>query len=149
VAYLDDDNWWGPDHLDALVRAVADHDWAYSLRWYADPDSARPLCVDLWESVGPGVGVYAERFGGFVDPSCLLIDRVACEPALALWCHPLPGDASGMSTDRPVFAYLRDHGRGAGTGRPTAFYTIRPTDPNHPARLRWIAGANGADGSPP
>jgi SAM-dependent methyltransferase len=143
VAYLDDDNWWAPDHLDSLVGAVAGHDWAYSLRWYAD-GSGKPLCVDAWESVGPGAGAFAEKFGGFVDPSCLLIDRVACEPALRLWCHPLPEDASGMSTDRTVFAYLRGRRRGAGTGRATAFYTLSPSDTNHPVRMAWIARAAGA-----
>jgi hypothetical protein len=141
VAYLDDDNWWAPDHLSSLVRAVEGHDWAYSLRWFVDHETGEPLAVDRWESVGPGAGVFAGRFGGFVDPSCLLIDKVACEPALRLWCHPLPGDATGMSTDRPVFAYLRERGRGAGTGRATAYYTLGPSDPNHQSRLRWIASA--------
>jgi hypothetical protein len=102
VAYLDDDNWWAPDHLGSLVGAIAGHDWAYALRWYADEQTGRGVGVDRWESVGPDAGVYAKRFGGFVDPSCLLIDAVACEPALRLWCHPLPGDATAMTTDRTV-----------------------------------------------
>jgi hypothetical protein len=139
VAYLDDDNWWAPDHLSSLVRAARGRDWAYSLRWYAD-GSGKPLCVDAWESVGPDAGAYAGKFGGFVDPSCLLIDKVACEPALRLWCHPLPGDPSGMTTDRTVFEYLRGR-RGAGTGRATAFYTLSPSDTNHTIRMRWIASA--------
>lgn len=138
VAYLDDDNWWAPDHLSLLMRAVRGHDWAYSLRWFVDPDTGAPLQVDQWESVGPGRGVFAQKFGGFVDPSCLLIDKVACEPALRQWCHPLEGDARGMSADRTMFAWLRARPV-AGTGTPTVYYTLGPSDINHQARMQWIA----------
>jgi len=141
VAYLDDDNWWGPDHLVSLVGAISGRDWAYSLRWFADADTSAPLCIDTWESVGPDAGVFKDRFGGFVDPSCLLIDKVACEPALRLWCQPLPDDPTGMSTDRAVFNYLRQHGRGAGTGRATAFYQLSRSDPNHEVRMQLIEKA--------
>ncbi len=74
VAYLDDDNWWAPEHLADLTAAVVGYDWAYSLRWYADGESGRPLCVDRWESVGLDAGCYREVYGGFVDPS-LPFDR--------------------------------------------------------------------------
>jgi hypothetical protein len=145
VAYLDD-NWWAPDHLASLVRAIAGHDWAFSLRWYADPTTGAPLCVDTWESVGPDAGVYAGRFGGFVDPSCLLIDKTACEPALRLWCLPLPSDARGMSSDRQVFAYLREQKRGAGSGRASTYYTLNAADVNHSKRLQRIAQARDRSG---
>jgi hypothetical protein len=138
VAYLDDDNWWHENHLASLLHAVAGHDWAWSLRWYADDQQATPLCIDRWESVGPGAGVYRKRFGGFVDPGCLLIDKIACESVLRLWCLPLPGDRTAMSTDRPVFAYLHKRKRHAGTGLATAYYTIQPSDCMHRQRLRWI-----------
>jgi len=138
VAYLDDDNWWGPDHLSTLIRAIDGKDWAYSLRWFVDSATEEPLVVDTWESVGPGAGVFNDRFGGFVDPSCLLIDKIACEPALRLWCQPLPDDPSGTSTDRAVFDYLRQHGRYAGTGLATAFYTLQESDVNHAVRMEQI-----------
>ena len=87
VAYLDDDNWWAPDHLTTLHRAIQGTDWAFSLRWFVDPRTKRPLCIDAWESVGPAAGVYRKRFGGWVDPNCLMIDKLACEPALCLCQH--------------------------------------------------------------
>lgn len=139
VAYLDDDNWWGPDHLLSLRQAVDGHHWAYSLRWYADAQTSRPLCVDRWESMGPDAGVFRDRFGGFVDPSCLLIDKIACEPVLRLWATALSQDTTGMSSDRPVFAWLRQHGHGVGTQRATAYYTLGPGDSLHAQRLSWIA----------
>jgi hypothetical protein len=138
VAYLDDDNWWHPSHLSTLLHAARGRDWAWSLRWYVDPDHETPLCIDRWESVGPDAGVFRERFGGFVDPSCLLIDKIACEPVLRWWSIPLPGDPVGMSADRHVFAWLRRHGRDAGTNQATAYYTIHPSDGMHQRRLQWI-----------
>jgi hypothetical protein len=139
VTYLDDDNWWHPNHLRSLLNAVQGHDWAWSLRWYVDAERGEPLCVDHWESVGPELGVFKQRFGGFVDPNCLLIDKIACEPVLRWWSIPLPGDPVGMSADRHVFAWLRQHGRHAPTGQATACYVIHPSDGMHLQRLRWIA----------
>jgi hypothetical protein len=138
VAYLDDDNWFGKDHLRTLRDAMAGRDWAFSQRWYVEQGTGTPLCVDEWESVGPGAGVFRERFGGFVDPNCLMIDKVACEPALRWWCFPLRGDPRAMSEDRLVFDYLMRHHPWGATGRATSFYEIQPEDGMHPYRLRWI-----------
>lgn len=52
VAYLDDDNWWRPDHLQLLHAAMAHADWAFSLRWFVHPTSRRAICVDQWEFSG-------------------------------------------------------------------------------------------------
>lgn len=144
VAYLDDDNWFGEDHIRTLRGALVDHDYAFSLRWYVDRESGQPLCIDEWESVGPDVGVFRQRFGGFVDPNCLMLDKVKCEPALRWWCFPLPGDPRAMSEDRMVFDYLRKHHRGSATGRATSYYVIHPEDGMHPRRLQWVREKTGA-----
>ncbi len=39
VAYLDDDNWWGPNHLKLMRAAIAQADWAFSLRWFVHPET--------------------------------------------------------------------------------------------------------------
>ena len=137
VAYLDDDNWWAPDHLSSLLRAIAGAQWAFSLRWFVDEATQQPLAVDSWESVGPGRGVYQKKFGGFVDPSTLLIDKIACEPVLRWWCQPLPGDPRAMSADRQVFNLLR-HYKCQGSGKPTCFYTMQSSDGMHSSRMRQI-----------
>ncbi|MCQ8240749.1 glycosyltransferase family 2 protein [Rhizosaccharibacter radicis] len=140
VAYLDDDNWWQAEHLRALLDAVRDADWAYSYRWFVHPDTRRPVCVDQWESVGVGRGIFRERFGGFVDPNCLMIDKRRCAAALARWNEPLEGDPKAMSADRNVFNELLSL-LGAPSGRPTTFYVLDPTDGMHPFRLERMGPA--------
>ncbi|MFL5256979.1 MAG: glycosyltransferase family 2 protein [Rhodopila sp.] len=139
VAYLDDDNWWAPEHLTQLRAATDAAEWAFALRWYVHPETRRPACIDIWESVGPGQGIYNERFGGFVDPSCLMINKVACPLAAHNWNFPLQGDP--MSADRSVFAFLSKNHKLRGTGRATVFYTVQPTDGMHPVRLKLMDGA--------
>jgi hypothetical protein len=147
VAYLDDDNWFHPAHLGSLRSAVDHAQWAYSLRWFVHPQTLRPICVDTWESVGPGRGLFNERFGGFVDTNCLLINKQACEPALMAWNTPIPGDPAAMSEDRMVFDALRRGYWSAGTNRPTVFYRINETDGLHPIRLRTMGDAYAAAGA--
>ncbi|EHH69084.1 glycosyltransferase family protein [Gluconobacter morbifer] len=140
VAYLDDDNWWSSDHLSSLLQAIDGEDWAWSGRWFIHPQTMKPICEDLWESVGIGGGVFRERFGGFVDPNCLMIDRVRIPEVLDLWNRPLPGDESQMSADRSVFNLLK--GRpGRPTGQYSAWYVVRETDGMHPFRLRAMGEA--------
>jgi hypothetical protein len=140
IAYLDDDNWWAPDHLADLLAAIRGKDWAFSLRWYVDPDSGAPLIVDAIESVGPGRGGYADTLGGWVDPNCLMIDATACEPVFRLWCHPYFDDETRMSADRRVFDALKASTNVGETARPTCFYTMNPDDAAHAKRLAWIDG---------
>jgi hypothetical protein len=140
IAYLDDDNWWGRGHLASLARAIAPVDWAFSLRWYVHPETALPICVDEWESVGPGAGVF-ENSGGWVDPNCLMIKRRACAPVIPWWTVPLPGDQNGMSADRLVFDYLRRHRKSAGTNEASAFYVLDPNDGLHGKRLEVMGDA--------
>jgi hypothetical protein len=138
VAYLDDDNWFAEDHLSSLLQAISGAEWAFSLRWYVDEQKQEPLCVDEWESVGPHAGFFNDRFGGFVDPNCLMIDKLQCEAALRWWSIPLYGDPVGMSGDRHVFKHLLQHHPCAGTGRATSYYVIHAKDAMHPIRQQWI-----------
>lgn len=141
VAYLDDDNYWRSDHLRLLHDAMNQADWAFSLRWFLHPVSRRPICVDEWELVGPGRGFFKGAYGGFVDPSCLMLNKVTCEGVLPWWNRPLRADASAMSADRSVFSALCRSFKGIGTDQPTAFYQINPADPVHAARVQLMGDA--------
>jgi glycosyltransferase involved in cell wall biosynthesis len=124
LAYLDDDNWWAPTHLADLRAAIEGFDWAFSKRWYVDPETLTPLCIDEWESAGPGKGYYARRFGGFVDANCLMLDKQACHWVLPAWCVPSNAD-KGSGVDRTIFVRLKARHSVAWTGNATAFYIFR------------------------
>jgi hypothetical protein len=138
VAYLDDDNWWHETHIERLRAAIAGKDWAYTLRWFVDPDSLEPLAVDRWESVGPGQGVFAQAYGGFVDPNCLMIDKLKCDAAIRGWAIPMSADARARTADRTVFHALRRSPAVGFTGAPTSYYVIAPIDDHSAYRLNWI-----------
>ena len=151
IAYLDDDNWWAPDHLSSLfdtIQGGQNIGWAYSFRWYVDPDNFETLCLDQWESVGPDRGVYAEKAGGFVDPNCLMIDKILCEPVLRWWSVPM-FEARGEGADRNVFNALKAGYAWAETRRATSYYVIGPEDRMNPHRQKWIADYKAADQNPP
>ena len=148
VAYLDDDNWWDPTHLASMRRALANAQWAFALRWYVHPESGRPVAIDHWESVGPGRGFFGPRLGGFVDPSCLIIDKTACPDAVLAWNFPLLAE-DAKSADRRVFGILNSRYRAAGTGAATVYYRMNPSDEMHPHRLGWLGDAYDAAGPSP
>ncbi|MSP48598.1 MAG: glycosyltransferase family 2 protein [Alphaproteobacteria bacterium] len=145
VAYLDDDNWWGPDHLSDLAQALDGHDWAFSQRWYVDPATDVPLTIDRWESVGIG-GAFSETFGGFVDTSSLMLEKGRCHMVFPLWAIAMFPKGSGE--DRMVFQALKEMA-GRTTGKATSFYRLNPADGNHGRRLEWIAAARAGTESDP
>jgi glycosyltransferase involved in cell wall biosynthesis len=140
VAYLDDDNWWHPQHLVLMRNAIGEAEWGFALRWFVHPETRRPIAVDTWESVGPGQGIFNEQFGGFVDPSCLMINKLACPLAAPYWNFPLKGDP--MSADRNVFNFLsKAHKNWKTSGKASVFYTLNANDGLHPLRVRIMGDA--------
>ena len=136
VCYLDDDNWIGETHIASLLSAIRDRDWAFTLRWYVDPDTDRLLGIDRWESAGPGEGVFKNKFGGFVDPNCLMIDKMRCPHVPPLWSVPLK--ARTPTADRTVFEALRKASAYGATGQATSYYVTNAHDENHLFRLNWV-----------
>jgi hypothetical protein len=140
VAYLDDDDWWDDSHLALMLTALADAQWAFSLRRYVNPLTQAEIGEDRWESVGPGKGAYNEQFGGFVCPSCLALDKMHFAHLLHMWGYS-PFDA-GDGEDRLFFELLVNSGASwAGTNAVTTSYAINPADKNHPRRLEWFEEA--------
>jgi len=135
LAFLDDDNWYAPNHLDSLARVIAGRHWAFSLRHFVDSRTGEALGIDQWESVGPGLGVYAKRFGGFCDTSTYMLDSQAAENVLPHWSYGVSIDGAGE--DRRIFQELRQQPYGA-SGLATVYYALSHTDPNHGLRVRWL-----------
>ena len=144
IAYLDDNDWWSANHLTFLKSAIDGKHWAWSGRWMVHPQTGWPICPDEWDSVGPGKGINAERFGGFVQPSGLMMDAQACNVILPLWSMAAFADGSGE--DRLIFDQLNKNHPGAGTGLFTSFCTLTLDTLSHDhhkweflaRRLNWI-----------
>jgi len=135
VAYLDDDDWYKEDHCASLLRAIDGNKWAYAYSVYADGNSGQELCVDGIESVGVDQGIYAARFGGFVRPSALAIDKLQLLHIVHLWsCAAFAG---GDGEDRLVFGQLRREPHGC-TGNATVCCALDPNDALHAQRLQFM-----------
>lgn len=128
VAYLDDDDWYGADHLARLLKTIGSRHWAFSRRWLVDPRTGWPICPDEWDSVGPGRGINQARFGGFVQPSGLMLNKVACQSMTHLWANAAFSD--GRGEDRLVFDALRNVSW-ASTGEATYFCTLSEDSITH------------------
>ncbi|HEV8500755.1 MAG TPA: hypothetical protein VGR63_04205 [Casimicrobiaceae bacterium] len=140
VAYLDDDNYYAPQHVATMVAAVAGKAWGFALRHFVDDNSDRLVCVDTWESVGPGRGVYRTAHGGFVDTNCYFLDTLACADVFPEWALTrYPGGTGG---DRQVLEKLRDRPFGS-NGAATVYYRIRLAR-QHPYQL-WQMKRLGVD----
>ena len=146
VAYLDDDNWFAERHIESLLAAIRGHDWAFSLRWFVDEATRQPVGIDTFESIGPGKGVYNVGLGGWVDPNCLMIDKLNCEPVLRCWSTQFPFRGKNWSSDRTVFDALR-HRRWICTRKPTVFYAMHESDLNHAARMQYLSESRSAEAS--
>jgi hypothetical protein len=136
VAYLDDDNWFAPGHLSSLRDAVTGYDWGFSFRIFVSPHSQEPVCIDEWESVGPGRGIFREKANGFADPNTIMLNKLKCHVILPHWSTG-PYD-EGRGCDRIVFDHLQAHYTWRGTGRATSFYTFSESDAMQDSRLQMF-----------
>lgn len=66
LCFCDDDNWLDANHVESLVAAMGENQWAYSLRKLVNPDGS------FWDyDDGESLGIWT----GFVDTNCYMMDR--------------------------------------------------------------------------
>lgn len=90
IFYLDDDNWYEPDHIESLVSLIENHDlgWAYSLRRIVDADG-NFICEDNCESLG----CHRNSHGHFlVDNSCYAVRTNVAVRHSHAWYVPVISD---------------------------------------------------------
>jgi len=129
LAYLDDDDWWAPNHLSGLLTVISDKDWAFSLRMLTDRETGRVICRDEWDSVGPGKGINNDYYGGFCCPSTLMLNKQCCHFLLPKWS--LAAFADGGGEDRLMFEDLKEAGW-ASSGLYSCFYELSVEAQNAP-----------------
>jgi len=97
ICWLDDDNWFEPDHIEKLVEAKGDKPYAYSLRALRNSDGSF-FANDDFESIG--------HHGGFIDLNCYLMERNIAVQIAPLW-YKTTGEL--MIGDRFVYQALREN----------------------------------------
>jgi glycosyltransferase involved in cell wall biosynthesis len=95
ICYLDDDNWYEPDHIESLVEMIEKHDlgWAYSLRKIVN-NEGNFICDDNCESIGcipNSVNQY------LVDNSCYVVRTDVARRHSHAWYVPIVSDRSFQS----------------------------------------------------
>ncbi|MFC0820225.1 glycosyltransferase family 2 protein [Moraxella marmotae] len=138
VCYLDDDNWYEPNHIASLVHTLQNSQahYAYALRNFCD-ESGDLICPDHWESVGDYDSLPSEVYLDIlsknqklkmkfnrvtprhIDTNCYFFPRDLALSLAVTW------ENGGRLNDKAVFKRLCDVGAvGISTGQFTVNYTF-------------------------
>jgi glycosyltransferase involved in cell wall biosynthesis len=92
ICYLDDDNWYEPDHIESLVEMIEKHDlgWAYSYRKIVD-NEGNFICEDNCESLGMQLNSGNQYL---VDNSCYVVRTNVARRHSHAWYVPVISDRS-------------------------------------------------------
>jgi glycosyltransferase involved in cell wall biosynthesis len=92
ICYLDDDNWYEPDHIESVVEMIEKHDigWAYSLRKIVD-NEGEFICEDNCESLGC---IPNSDNQYLVDNSCYAVRTDVARRHSHAWYVPIISDRS-------------------------------------------------------
>lgn len=95
ICYLDDDNWYEPDHIESVVEMIEKHDlgWAYSYRKIVDNEGSF-ICEDNCESLGMQLNSDNQYL---VDNSCYAVRTNVARRHSHAWYVPVVSDRSFQS----------------------------------------------------
>ena len=131
VCFLDEDNFFEPDHVASLVaavRATPGGRWAFALRNVVDADGAF-VCRDECESLGSLHPPFNAPGDGHVDANCYLLGRELAVLVAPLWYGPTRPGGGRPEPDRAVARALLARARPACTNRR---HTVNYTAGNRP-----------------
>jgi glycosyltransferase involved in cell wall biosynthesis len=116
IFYLDDDNWYEPDHIESLASMIEEHDlgWAYSLRKIVD-NEGNWICDDNCESLGCHPNSHQQYL---VDNSCYAVRTDVARKHSHAWYVPIVSDRNFQAE------LMRNRVRAGTTGRHTINYRL-------------------------
>jgi glycosyltransferase involved in cell wall biosynthesis len=116
IFYLDDDNWYEPDHIESLASMIEEHDlgWAYSLRNIVD-NEGNLICEDNCESLGCHPNSHQQYL---VDNSCYAVRTDVARKHSHAWYVPIISDRNFQAE------LMRNRVRAGTTGRHTINYRL-------------------------
>jgi glycosyltransferase involved in cell wall biosynthesis len=118
IFFLDEDNWYAPDHIESLVKVLEQNAFAYSLRQIYD-ENKNYLCDDNCESLGkwPIYFTHGNEESFLIDTSSFAFRRDFLITASQFWHH-------GWGGDRHFFYAVKDHCRWDTNGKHTLCYRL-------------------------
>lgn len=119
IAFLDEDNWYAPEHLPAVSQMLKSADAAWSHRTIHAKDGTF-VCDDRCESLGPKAGVGGRRL---VDTSCWAFRTAWLRPYASFWDFSFGADARWSA-----FAFDQFADRIAATGLYAVRYRLGSSD---------------------
>jgi hypothetical protein len=126
ISYLDEDNWFDPDHVETLIFAIrkTQSRWAFSLRKICD-FNGNVIALDNCESLGNLHHVFLNKGHFHIDTNCYLLHRevaVRCSP---LWYRQGRWTEGKLGPDTLVCRMLLKHHPKTCTNRKhTLNYTV-------------------------
>ena len=138
VAFLDEDNWFEPDHIETLVKTIEakNLDFAYSLRKIHSP-TKKYLCNDECESLGkwPIFMSRGSQYGNqyLVDTSSYLFKREFIQKTCHLW------HSGAWGEDRRYYYAVKDKAKYDTSGKYTLCYRL-DGNPNSVTEQFFIEG---------
>jgi hypothetical protein len=110
ICYLDQDNWFEPDHVASLIAAIQANgsQWAFSLRNIVD-EEGNLVIPDLCESLGNLHHVFNSPTDYLVDTSCYMLRREVAVHFAPAWYGPTRPPRGQMERDRLFCRLLLEH----------------------------------------
>lgn len=103
IFFLDEDNWYAPDHVESLVKVLEQNDFAYSLRSIYDEDK-NFLCEDNCESLGKWPIYFTHDDPQYlVDTSSFAFRKDFIQKTCHLW------HSGAWGEDRRYLYAVKDH----------------------------------------
>lgn len=130
VCWLDEDNWFDPEHLESLLEALmsANAGWAFSLRKIVD-SAGKFIALDQCESLGNLHPTILSDADYHIDTSCYLLARDLAIQFAGAWNRiARPPDNEGPGPDRLLCRLLmKYYPNGPCTRLYTLNYTVAST----------------------
>ena len=123
IAFLDEDNWFRPDHIETLVKTIEQKnlDFAFALREIYSP-TKKYLCNDECESLGkwPIFMSRGSQYGNqyLIDTSAYLFKAEFIQKTCHLW------HSGAWGEDRRYFYAVKDHAKFDTNGKYTLCYRL-------------------------
>ena len=110
IAFLDEDNWLEPDHLQSLLRAIRSTEslWAFSLRNIVD-QAGGFITRDECECLGSLHHVFFNKDHFHIDTNCYLLNREIAVQFSSAWYRPTRPPDGQLEADTYLCRLLLQH----------------------------------------